>query len=108
LIERHQSRDNKKRKLAHQNKASNNSISSYLSTKNIGETEKQLLLAAQETTFAYHTAVHNHSFKSIDCTATIIRKLFNVKFTCSQTKDRAIITNVIAPFATKQILQELK
>jgi hypothetical protein len=37
-----------------------------------------------------------------------VRKLFNDKFTCSLTKCRAIITNVIAPFATKQILQELK
>jgi hypothetical protein len=37
-----------------------------------------------------------------------VRKLFSDKFTCSQTKCRALITNVIAPFATKQILQELK
>jgi hypothetical protein len=29
-------------------------------------------------------------------------------FPRSQTRRRAIITNVIAPFATKQILQELK
>jgi hypothetical protein len=47
---------------------------------NISETEKQLLLAAHEATFAYHTAVHNHSFKSMDCTTTIVRKLFNDKF----------------------------
>jgi hypothetical protein len=37
-----------------------------------------------------------------------VRKLFNDKFTCSQTKCRAIITNVIVAFATKQVLQELK
>jgi hypothetical protein len=37
-----------------------------------------------------------------------VRQLFNDKFTCSQTKCRAIITNVTAPFATKQVLQELK
>jgi hypothetical protein len=66
-----------KKKLAVQNEASNNSISNYLSMKNIGEMEKQLSLAAQEATFAYHTAVHNHSFKSMDCTTTIVRKLFN-------------------------------
>jgi hypothetical protein len=62
--------------------------------------EKQLSLAAQEATFAYHTAVHNHSCKSMDCTATIVKKLFNDKFICSQTKCRVIIINVIAPFAT--------
>jgi hypothetical protein len=66
--------------------------------------EKQLLLAAQEATFA----VHNHSFRPMDCTTTIMRKLFNDKFTCSQINCRTIITNIIVPFATKQILQELK
>jgi hypothetical protein len=35
-------------------------------------------------------------------------KIFNNKFTCSQTKCRAIIANVIEPFAMKQLLQELK
>jgi hypothetical protein len=43
----------KKHKLAVQNKASNNSISNYLSTKNISELEKQLSLAVQEATFAF-------------------------------------------------------
>jgi hypothetical protein len=99
-----------KHKLAVQNKALNNSISTrnYLSMKNVSEMEKQLSLAAQEATFAYHNAVHNQSFQSMDFTTTIARKLFSDKFTCSQTKCRAIITNVIALFATKQILQELK
>jgi hypothetical protein len=40
-----------KLKLAIQNKATNNSISSYLSTNNISETEKLLSLAAHEATF---------------------------------------------------------
>jgi hypothetical protein len=57
--------------------------------------ETQLSLAAQEATFVYHTAVHNHSFKSMGCTTTIVGKLFNDKATCSQTKCKAIITNVI-------------
>jgi hypothetical protein len=46
--------------------------------------EKQLWLAAQEATFAKHTAVHNHAFRSMDCTVTTVRKHFNNKFTCSQ------------------------
>jgi hypothetical protein len=95
----------RKYKLAFANEACHDSISNYVSTKNISEMEKQLSLAAQEATFVlvYRTAVHNHSFRS-----TIIRKIFDDKLTCSQTKCRAIITNVIAPFATKQILEELK
>jgi hypothetical protein len=39
--------------LGVQNKASNNSRSNYLSTKNVSEMEKQLSLAAQEATYAY-------------------------------------------------------
>jgi hypothetical protein len=70
----------KKKKLAVQNKASNNSVTNYLSTKNISEMEKQLSLAAQEATFAYHTTVHNHSFKSIDCTTAILFFTFFIVF----------------------------
>jgi hypothetical protein len=98
----------KKKRLAVQNKASDSSISNYLSTMNISEMEKRLSQVAQEVTFAYHTVVHNHSFKSMDCTTTVVTKLFSDKSICSQTKYRAIIIKVIAPFATKQILQELK
>jgi hypothetical protein len=50
----------KTRKLAVQNKTSNNSVSNYLIMKNISEMEKQLSLTAQEATFAYQTTLHNH------------------------------------------------
>jgi hypothetical protein len=99
---------NRKYKLTVQNKASNNSISNSSSTKNISEMEKRLSVAAQEATFSYHNAVHNHNFKSIDCITTVMRKLFNDKCACSQIKCIAIIINIIAPFAIKHILQELK
>jgi hypothetical protein len=64
----------KKHKGAVQSKASNSSNS--LNAKTQSEMEKQLSLAAQEATFAYHTAVHNHSFKSMDCTTAIVKKTF--------------------------------
>jgi hypothetical protein len=44
----------------------------------------------------------------MDCTTAIVKKLFNNKFRCSQTKCKAIITNVIAPVVTKQTDEELK
>jgi hypothetical protein len=37
--------------------------------------EKRLSLAAQEETFAYYAAVHNHSLKSMDCTTVIVKEL---------------------------------
>lgn len=65
-------------------------------------------LSTQEVTLVYHTAVHNHSFQSMDCTSDIVNKIFNNKFKCSQTKCKAIITHCIAPHAKKQIDNELK
>jgi hypothetical protein len=44
----------------------------------------------------------------MDCTIAIVKNLFNDKFRCPQTKSKAVITSVIAPFATKQIDEELK
>jgi hypothetical protein len=44
----------------------------------------------------------------MDCTIAIVKKLFNDKFRCLQTKCKAIITNVIAPFVTKQTDEKLK
>jgi hypothetical protein len=42
------------------------------------------------------------------CTTAIVKELFNDKFRYSQTKCKAIITNVIAPFATRQTDEKLK
>jgi hypothetical protein len=50
--------------LAVESKAFSNNISNYLSTKNTGEMENKLSLAAQEATFSCHNAVHNHRLKS--------------------------------------------
>jgi hypothetical protein len=57
-------------------------------------------LAAKEGT-------HNKSFQSMVCTSTIIRKLFEPKFTCAQTKVRATVVNVLAPLSNNQIREEL-
>jgi hypothetical protein len=46
--------------------------------------------------------------KSMDSTATIVSKIFNDKFSYAQIKYRVVITNIISPFARKQILPELK
>ena len=70
--------------------------------KSISDMERQL--AEQEATFAYHSAMHNHNFRSMDCTMTIV-KIFNEKFTCSQTKCKSIITNITA---TQQVIKELR
>lgn len=63
-------------------------------------------LAALEGVWAYHVISSNQSFKSSDCATKIFKNCFKIaKFSCSQTKCQAIVTNVFAPYA-KQILQE--
>jgi hypothetical protein len=66
----------KKHKGAVQSKASNSS--NFLNAKTQSEMEKQLSLAAQKATFAYHTAVHKHSFKSMDCTTAIVKNFSTI------------------------------
>jgi hypothetical protein len=61
--------------------------------------EMQRNLAADEATFAYHVCMHNQSFRSMDCTSKIIRKLYDKTFTCSRKKAQAIIVSVLAPYA---------
>jgi hypothetical protein len=51
----------------------------------VGKTigDKELYLAAKAV---FYTLAHNQSFQSMDCASTIIRKLFEPKFTCAQIK----------------------
>jgi hypothetical protein len=42
--------------------------------------------AAKEATFAYHTARHELSFKTSDCTSKLIKKLYDPKFSSVRTK----------------------
>jgi hypothetical protein len=104
----HQScENNKKHELAIQNKASNSSVRSYLSSKNINEMEKLLLQAAQEATLLYHTAVHNHSFKSMNCTTAIMRKISTINLYVHKNMESNNYRCFYA-IGRKQILQELK
>jgi hypothetical protein len=38
--------------------------------------------AAKEGLFAFHTIKHNHSFRSMECTSSMIRRLHEEKFSC--------------------------
>uniref|UniRef100_A0A674CR22 DUF4371 domain-containing protein n=1 Tax=Salmo trutta TaxID=8032 RepID=A0A674CR22_SALTR len=64
-------------------------------------------LAVQEGVFAYHTMRHNHSYRSMDSTAKLTRKLYEPKSTCARTKCDAIVSNVLAPWATTLVTQDL-
>jgi hypothetical protein len=51
---------------------------------------------AAEGLFALNKIKHNHSFRSMDCTSSVIRRLHEEKFSCGQTKRESIVVNVLA------------
>ncbi|XP_060835436.1 uncharacterized protein LOC132929545 [Rhopalosiphum padi] len=73
-----------------------------------GSTDESRRTAAQEGIFAFHTVIHNHSFRSMDCTSSLLKQMYNKKFTCARTKAESIVLNVLAPFAMQQIYKEIE
>jgi uncharacterized protein YjhX (UPF0386 family) len=80
-------------------------VSDYFSKKSMGEMERNL--AADETTIAYHVCMHKQSFRSMDCTLKIIRKLYDKKFAFSQKETQAIIVSILEPYAMAVFRNEL-
>ena len=68
--------------------ASTLSITSYF--KNGDPLQKDLEIAAKEAIFAFHTAIHDLSFKTSDCSSKLIAKFFEPKFGAARTKCEAI------------------
>ncbi|KAI6648573.1 hypothetical protein LOD99_8053 [Oopsacas minuta] len=64
--------------------------------------------AANEATWCFHTIKHNQTFRSMDCTSQLIRKLFGSEFNCARTKVDAIVNNVLAPYSISLCSADLK
>ena len=62
---------------------------------------------AKEAIFAYHSAVHNISFKTADSSSKLIAKLFEPKFRSARTKTEAIILNAIVPLVAEESKNDL-
>lgn len=92
LVEHQQT---KKHKAAITARASVPSVTTFF--KRVEPSQSEYDLAVQEGVFAYHTIRHNHSFRLMDCTALLNRKLYEPKFSCVRTQCDAIVTNVFAP-----------
>lgn len=76
--------------------------------KKLEATSPELEVAAKEAVFSYHTAKHNFSFLSNDCTSNLIRQCFEPKFSLARTKTTAIVKNVLAPYIDSEIIQQLQ
>jgi hypothetical protein len=67
--------------------SSSSKLTSYLINKGkSGLSDESKRIAAEEGMFAFHTIMHNHSFRSMDCTSSLIKKIHDKKFSCARTK----------------------
>src|SRR5882757_2893349 len=78
----------KKHKAGIMATSSSQSMSGFFRKQELGSDEQKL--AAAEGTFAYHTVQHNHSFRSMDCTSKLVKKIYDPKFAMARTKSEAI------------------
>lgn len=86
--------------------ASSSKISSFLRSHDFQNETKQLAL--HELVFSYHQVMHNHSFRSMDCTSNLIQTFYDKKFSCARSKSNAIIKNVLFPAVKEELIAELK
>lgn len=88
-------------------KASSNSVKLTDYFKNLQHHDENKVIAAKEAAWAYHTARHNISLRTSDCSGALIRHLFDVKFSMARNKTSAIINNVISPFIESEVDKKL-
>jgi len=70
-------------------------------------------VSTAETAFIYHTVKHAHSYNSAECAGTLFHLLFPdsklaLKYRCCRKKATKIVSNVLAPYSIKQVLDDLK
>lgn len=69
-------------------------------------------IAATECLFVLHGVKHGHSYRSQECTFDLIRSVFESSslakaISCGRTKARAIACNVLGPYFTNKIINDL-
>ncbi|CAF1505758.1 unnamed protein product [Rotaria sordida] len=70
-------------------------------------------VSATEATLVYPGVRHGHSYISQQCTINLVKNLFETTSTitkslsCARTKSRAIACNVLAPYFTRQKVNEI-
>ena len=70
-------------------------------------------ISVAEGSFVYHGVKHGHSYRSQECTIDLARTVFETSavaksMASARTKSRAIACNVLAPYFTQQLIDEVK
>lgn len=68
---------------------------------------KELDLAAKVLIFAYHTVNLNLCFNSNICNSKLISTFFEPNFILGKTMCEAIVLNILAPLALKELCEDL-
>ncbi|CAF0770435.1 unnamed protein product [Rotaria sordida] len=85
----------------------NNTLITHTS---FGETQK---VSAMEGTFVYREVKHGHSYISQQCTRNLVKDLFAScsntakNIACAKTKSRAVACNVLAPYFTPKLIDDI-
>jgi hypothetical protein len=97
-------------------------LTRHLNTSNhqkVAQAQGQQLLHSEEhkmwaadLTLAYHTAVHHHSYNSMNCTTSLNGVIYGdsliaLKLRCAKTKTEALVNHVIGPYLQEHIKAEL-
>jgi hypothetical protein len=69
-------------------------------------------ISAAECVLVYHGIKHGHSYRSQGCTVDLIRTIFEStslakSITCGKTKSRSIACNILGPYFTNQIIDDI-
>jgi hypothetical protein len=56
---------------------------------------------------AYHSVRHGQSFRAKDCLSTLIKKIYEPKFSSACTKLEVIITSVLSPYILGEVIEDL-
>ena len=70
-------------------------------------------IRAAEAAMVHHTVIHHQSFKSMDCTSSLVGIIFNdsniaKNFASARTKTAAIITGVLSPYSVELLFRDLQ
>jgi hypothetical protein len=64
-------------------------------------------IAASEALVAYRTVHQGQSFRANDCLSTLIKKIYEPKFSSARSKSEAIITNILSPYIAGKVKEDL-
>ena len=108
ILDRHV--NSSKHKKAVRRKASSAKVTDYFSK---AETQTEDNVAAAEVTMAFHTVKHHHTYRSNDCTSTLMGKLFAdssifKKYSCAQIKVEAIVNSVLSLMTAQYVLNNIQ